>query len=524
MWRLAALLAATLVAGACGSSDGPARVVDSVQVVSTTSTTASSTTTNPPASSSSTTTDPPTTTAPPASNGRGEALKWRPCGDGLECATLTVPMVHGDPSKGDIRIAVNRYQTSARERIGVLLVNPGGPGGSGVDTVVDFAWLIDVVVPGFDVVGFDPRGVGGSTRVVCLEDLDDTVPVLEKGGDTAEVLAFEREMLAACLANSGDLALHVGTNNVARDMDLLREALGEEQITFLGYSYGSRIGAVYAALFPDRVRAMVLDGPVDPEEHISDVSPVQGEGFELAWGNFAAACDANPSCLLAAHGGAEAAFFGVDDLLREGDLPAGDRILTRGEFLLGVAMALYSPYTWVELEGAFVEVLDSGDGTAFQGLADLMMGRNEDGTYDGSQDVNWLVNCADDPERPDPETQFAAADAVADTLPHFGDVFRAFHGCGGLPPAVDPLHVAPADLGVPAVVIAMEGDPATPMAWARALADSIGDAVLITSDGEGHTAFLSNSFCVTDVVAAYLLDLVVPEDGWSCSEGEQQLG
>jgi len=440
-------------------------------------------------------------------------------------------MRYDDPTVGDIQIAVNRYPTSAPDRIGVLLLNPGGPGGSGVDMVAEgMGQLLDYMVPGFDVIGFDPRGVGASTPVRCLEDLDDQVPVLEDGEDPVGLFVLQQEYAAACLSNSGDLALHVGTNNVARDIDLLRAALGEEQISFLGYSYGSRIGAVYAALFPDRVRAMVLDGPVDPEEHPSAVSPVQGEGFELAWENFASACDGNPACLLAEYGGAEAAFAAANELLRGGDLPAGEdnysesRVLTRGEFFLGVAMALYSPYTWLDLEEGLLEVLESGEGMRLQFLADLMLGRDEYGIYDDSQAVNWLVSCADDPERPGQEELYAATDAVADMLPHFGDAFRAPSGCSGFPASIDPLHVGVADLGVPAMVIAMEGDPATPMAWARALTDSIGDAVLITSDGEGHGAFLANSFCVTDVVLVYLVDLVVPEDGWSCSEGEQGFG
>ena len=532
---LVPILVVAFVAAACGS-DQPEQVVDNVEYVSTTSTTTSTTTAASttstttlaltPTTSTTTlaltpTTASTTTTAEAAPVG---ALKWRPCGDGIECATLEVPMVHDDPSQGTIRIALNRFAAAPEGRIGILLVNPGGPGGSGVELVEDMGWLLGIFLPGFDVIGFDPRGVGNSTRVSCIDDLDDQVFVLEDGEDPTALFEWTEAVWAACLQKSGDLALHVGTNNVARDMDLIREALGEEQISFLGYSYGSRIGAVYAALFPDRVRAMVLDGPVDPEDHISSASSVQGEGFEAAWSDFADWCDVDASCGLEAHGGAEVAFFTADALLAEGVLPAGERVLTRGEFQLGVAMALYSPYTWEELDRAFTEVLEQGEGWIFQSLTDMMMGRRDDGTYDGSQDVNYLVNCADDPLRPSQESLFAAVDAVADTFEHFGPGFRAMGGCGTLPEAVDPLHVAPANLVVPVLVIALEGDPATPMAWARGLTDSIGDAVLITSDGEGHTAFLSNSECVTDVVIAYLVDLVVPEDGWSCVEGADLSG
>ncbi|MBC8363911.1 MAG: alpha/beta fold hydrolase [Actinobacteria bacterium] len=514
---LAATLAVVLFGAGCGS-DVPEQVLGNVEYISTTSTV-------PPTTAVPTTAVPTTTTAVPTTTTEVPAggLKWRPCED-LECSSIEVPMVHDDPSQGTIRIALNRYSARPGGRIGVLLVNPGGPGGSGVDLVADMGWILDQVVPGFDVIGFDPRGVGGSTPVACVEDLDDLVFVLEDNEDPAQLFELEDAFAVACLENSGDLALHVGTNSVARDMDLIREALGEEQISFLGYSYGSRIGAVYAAMFPDRVRAMVLDGPVDPAEQISSASPIQGRGFEDAWDNFSATCSDDPPCSLEVHGGAESAFATVDALLAEGDIPAGDRILTRGEFQLGVAMALYSPYTWGDLIQAFEEALDEGTGGGFQSLADMMMGRRDDGTYDNSQAVNFLVNCADDPLRPSQEAFSELVDAAADTFEHFGPSFRAMTGCGSLPESVDPLHVEPADLAVPVLVIALEGDPATPMAWARALADSIGDAVLITSDGEGHTAFLSNSWCVTDVVIAYLADLVVPEDGWSCVEQEYLSG
>ena len=318
---------------------------------------------------------------------------------------------------------------------------------------------------------------------------------------------------------SGDLAVHIGTNNVARDMDRIREALTVEQITYLGYSYGTRIGAVYASLFPDQVRAMILDGPVSPTDHVSSFTPIQGQGFETAWSRFAQSCDNDRSCPLNQYGGAEESFNIVNETLKVSNFSVdGGRELTRGEFMLGTASALYSPFTWPDLINGFVAMIDNGDGSIHQELADQLAGRREDGSYDNSQAVLFLVNCADDPKRPSKEFIKEAVDAVADQLLHFGPAIRGDTGCAGLAESIDPLHVGEANLETPALVIAMEGDPATPIAWGPGLVDAIGDAVLISSNGDGHGAFLTNSECVTEVVFRYLTELVVPENGWSCKE------
>ncbi len=475
---------------------------------------------------------PTTTTAEPATSAptttvddTPSTVRWGPCPEVdstvVECGRIEVPLDHGDPSAGVIEMAVARVPASRPDPLGVLLLNPGGPGASGVRMVTDIVDVWALFFAEFDVIGFDPRGAGGSTPVSCPGDPDDESVeyLLDDGEDPSAMVDLLLAEAADCLSSSSDLALHVGTNNAARDMDVLREELGEEQITYLGYSYGSRLGAVYAALFPDRVRAMVLDGPVAPDEYPSALSPIQGEGFEAAWDRFAASCDADPECPLRALGGAEAAFAAADARMSEGTVSAGsDRSLNRAEFLFGTLSALYSPLTWTDLFAGLVEILEEGRGTFHQQLVDDMIGRREDGTYDNSNAVNFLVNCADDPVRPPLDDMVAGADALADRFPHFGPLFRADIGCSGLPAALDPLHVGPADLAVPALIIALEGDPATPIAWARGLADSMGAAVVITSDGDGHGAFLANSMCVTRVVNNYLVDLEVPVDGWSCSD------
>lgn len=470
----------------------------------------------------STTVSVPSTTLPPGSSivEDAKSLGWNECWDIAECFDLTVPLDYQDLDGQAINIAVVRVLAVEEPYLGPLVLNPGGPGGSGLDMVGEMADLWSMIFPQFDVVGFDPRGVGASSAVLCPTDFDeDEKLAFGRGEDSSTLFVDQLDHVKQCQEFSGDLLLHVGTNNAARDMDEMRVALGAEQITYLGYSYGTRLGAVYAALFPERVRAMVLDGPLDPAEQVSEFSPVQGDGFELAWRHFAADCQAATACALNELGGPDAAFFAADALLKEQNFAAGEgRELSRAEFEFGVAVALYSPYTWPDLVNGLVEVLEEHQGGILQGLVDEMIGRQPDGSYDNSSAANLLINCADDSLRPTQEEIKEASNLLADTLPHFGPIFRGMIGCFGVPAAVDPLLSLPADMAVPALVIAMEGDPATPMAWAEGLRDAIGDAVLITTDGDGHGAFLSNSECVTEVVFTYLYLLEFPADGWSCEE------
>ena len=447
-------------------------------------------------------------------------FEWSSCYQVYECGMLSVPLNYENPGGELIEISLIRITASKSSSLGPLLVNFGGPGVSGTEMVNLYGSLWEFAFPEFDVIGFDPRGVGLSTQVNCPNDLDDDRDwTFEDGEDVSNLFKEARLHVKECLEMSGELALHVGTNNVARDMDQIRLALGEEQITYLGYSYGTRIGAVYASLFPNHVRAMILDGAVAPSDQVSAFSPVQGLGFETAWNRFSKNCNEDTNCALNEFGGAENAFSIADELLSVSNLKALDeRELTRGEFHFGTASALYSPYSWPDLVNGLYAIISDADGSIHQILADELSGRRENGTYDNSQSVLFLVNCADDPLRPSDEEIASAVDAVADQLPHFGPSFRGQTGCAGLDEALDPLHVGQADLDVPALVISMEGDTATPLEWGPGLVESMGNAVLITSDGDGHGAFLTNSDCVTDVVFDYLINFRVPENGWSCQE------
>jgi pimeloyl-ACP methyl ester carboxylesterase len=457
-------------------------------------------------------------------------LDWAPCAEQsnplaeTECATLTVPLDHAAPDAGTIEIAVARIAASdPSSRIGSLVFNPGGPGGSGIEFLNSAVATMPIeVTQQFDLVGFDPRGVGASTAVECEVNFDDDVPLLEAGDDAAwqALLDDSAERYASCTPDTERIGAFVGTNNAARDLDLLRVALGDEGLTYVGYSYGTRLGATYAELFPDNVRALVLDGAVKPTLEFADLARDQGAGFDRALENFAAACDADTDCLLGEIGPTLDVLSSVRTEMAEvGEFATDDpaRVLTPGELDLGVASALYSKESWPFLAEALYLAETTQDGTLFQVLTDSYLGRRPDGTYKNQQLANGFVNCADNPERPDAEGVRADADAGASNTVYFAELLRAGTGCIGLPDPLEPLVLGPAAGAAPILVVGNTGDPATPYEWSQEMAEQLDSAVLYTVEAEGHTAFGSIE-CVTDPVSSYLIDLVVPEDGASCSD------
>jgi len=455
-------------------------------------------------------------------------IDWASCADAgntvveLDCATLQVPLDHTDPGGDRIDLALARVPATGSDVIGSLVFNPGGPGASGIDFLASAA----VVVPAelaarFDLVAFDPRGVGRSTSLVCDNDLDDEIVLLEEGDDEgwADLVAEAEEFPSTCTDPTLDLAPWVGTNNAARDLDLIRDAVGDEQLSYVGFSYGTRLGATYAELFPGNVRALVLDGGVKPTDDLDELDLGQAEGFDLAFGNFAAACDADDDCALADVGPTRDVYEGlVAEIADEGTFPANDgRVLTPGELQLGVVAALYSTQTWPILADALELADEDQDGSLLQALADTLLGRRPDGTYDNSQVANGFVNCADDPSRPPVGEVREAANEAAARSELFDDLLRADTGCIGAPDPVDPLVIGPAAGSAPILVIGTTGDPATPYEWSVELADSLASAVLFSVEGEGHTAFLSID-CVEPVVVDYLVDLEVPSADSGCSD------
>ena len=422
-----------------------------------------------------------------------------------------------------IDVAVARAATADPDRrIGSLVFNPGGPGGSGIEFLTGAASLVPSEISDrFDLVSFDPRGVGASTAVECDVDFDDDVTLLAAGDDAGwdALVAEAEDLFDSCSDDTSRLAPFVGTNNAARDLDALRAALGDDQLSYVGFSYGTRLGATYAELFPDRVRALVLDGAVKPTDDEAVIAQEQGPGFDAALESFAAACDADRDCPLDDVGPALDVYTSlVDEIADAGSLPTddADRVLTPGELQLGVAAALYSTQLWPVLAEALAAAETSRDGTLLQALADSYLGRRPDGSYDNSQVAGLAIGCADDPERPPVEEVRARAELAAQASVYFGDFLRASTGCIGTPDPIDPIVIGPAEGAAPILVIGTTGDPATPYEWAVEMADLLASGELYTVEAEGHTAFLSAP-CVDRVVVDYLIDLDLPQAGSSCS-------
>jgi pimeloyl-ACP methyl ester carboxylesterase len=453
-------------------------------------------------------------------------LDWKSCGAGNECARLTVPLDYANPDNGKpIKLALLRVRASDSEhRIGSLLVNPGGPGAPGTGFAASIAREIpDGIRERFDIVGFDPRGTGKSSPVQCRDNLDDVFG-LDYSPDTPE----ERARLGAglnglakeCEQRSGELLPHVSSENTARDMDQIREAVGDKKLTYLGYSYGTYIGTLYAKLFPKRVRAFVFDGAVDPNLSGVELALQQAVGFERSLDDFLSQCSRDNRCRFYNAGDSAGAF---DRLMAQVDaqaLPARNgRVLGGAAFDLGVAQTLYSgELGYGQLEQALAAA-QRGDGERLLRLSDEYTGRRRDGTYDSSQPAFWAIGCLDGPTIGGPDAFQAAEGQFRSAAPRMGvPLLNAGLVCAywSVPsvPSPAPIRVS----GTPPIlVIGTTNDPATPLAWSEGLAKEISSAVLLVAEGTQHTAFVTASNdCVDDNVVKYLIDREPPPNGTKC--------
>jgi len=454
-------------------------------------------------------------------------IGWSDCGSGFECGQLLVPRDYAVAGGPSLIISVIRLPALDRaHRIGSLVVNPGGPGASGVDFVRRSGDIVfaEGVRRGFDIVGFDPRGVNRSSEVRCVDDLDHFLAVDSAPDNPAELAALldgERAFAEGCQRRNAELLPVLGTENVARDLDRLRAALGDARLTYVGFSYGTLIGALYAELFPDRIRALVLDGAVDPSLDLAALSKGQARGFEAALGRFLADCANDRSCPFR-HGGKPGPAF--DRLMRQIDakpLPAtrlrDPRLVGPGYAWSGIVGALYSRGSW-PLLAAGLALAEAGDGSLFLLLADPLNGRSPDGGYSNLIDAHRAVVCVDFPAPRDPAAYEAEARAWSREAPHFGALL-AFSdvGCAFWPiaPTRKPAPVS-APGAPPIVVIGSTGDPATPYPWSVALSRQLSSSILVTRRGEGHTGYASSA-CVAEAADAYLVDLKVPKRGLTCS-------
>ncbi len=459
----------------------------------------------------------------------GQQLAWSNCGGKFECATMDVPLTYDQPDGKTISLDLIKLPAADPEqRLGSLVLNPGGPGGSGVD----YARAARVVVTGnlldqYDIVGFDPRGVANSTPIECLNDRQmdrflNVDPNPETDEDVAATVRVSERFGPRCERNSPDLTPNIGTPFVARDMDILRSLLGDERLNYLGKSYGTFIGATYADLFPSRVGRFVLDGAVDPALNNAEISRGQALGFEKALGRFAQWCADQDDCPIGTD--PQAGVQQIADFLRDLEtqpIPASNgRPLTAAQATTGIVGSMYSAEDgWQSLFYALDSALD-GDGLGLQSLSDWLTERKPNGTYaSNANDALYAVNCIDRPDRWDPEQTQKQAEEWSKEAPVFG----AALAWGNLPcyywpaPAVDePREIAAAG-APPILVVGTEFDPATPYQWAVSLADQLESGVLLSwLGGDGHTAYYSGSKCIDKAVDTFLVDGEVPQNGTEC--------
>lgn len=452
-------------------------------------------------------------------------IAWNDCGNGFQCGTVDVPLDYADPAGPVVRLALVRLPaTDQAHRLGSLVVNPGGPGGSGVGFVRAGASTLfpSDLRARFDIVGFDPRGVGDSTPVRCIDDLEHFVPLdarAEDAADLADLVAGAKTFAAGCERRNPELLPHLSTPEVARDLDLIRSALGDPKLTYLGFSYGTLIGATYATLFPGRIRAMVLDGALDPSLDLTAVRTGQANGFEAALGRFLADCAADAGCPFRSGGRPGPAFDALMARIDRQPLPTprleGREPVNSTIAWLAVTGALYSQGAWPALAVALAEA-QAGDGTDLLLMSDPFRGRKPNGAYSNMVDAYAAITCLDFPAAHDVAAYGALADRLSAVAPRFGRLL-AFNDidCAFWPvPATRTPAPATAPGAPPIVVVGSTGDPATPYPWAVSLARQL-RGVLVTREGEGHTAYQYSS-CVRQAVDAYLLDAAPPAAGLDC--------
>ena len=518
----ALLLALALVAGACG--------VDLDQVPAGT--------TRPDGSPGTTTgaTEPGTAVGAP---GYHELSAWEPCADqdDLECATLAVPLDWDEPDGETIDLLVGRKATEGTDRIGSLLFNPGGPGEPGVDFVQDFVDN-DLIPEGldqrFDLVSWDPRGTGGSSPVECTTTEQLEAPGLDPTPDDAtETQLLEadiRDSTEQCVAKYPDLIDEIGTMNTVRDLDALRAALGDEQLSYVGYSYGTLIGELYLKEFPAQVRAMVLDGIVLPGTEVIEETENQLQSFEANLDAFLQDCADQRTCF--GDGDPVAALSGLIEQMEGGLRIPGDYELggpgrqgTVGieELYYGIVVALYSEESWSILQQGLSQAMaPEPDGGILLYLRDTYQGRDpETGEWNSSSDAFNAISCADQPERSDtPLGDPVHVEAFAAEHPFFGALFGGgLPGCYGFPASQEPIdEMTPGQIDdvPPVVIVSSTGDPATPYENGAKIQEVIDGSVLVTWEGNDHTAYRHLSDCIDEPVTTYLIDLEPPEDGLRC--------
>ena len=460
-----------------------------------------------------------------------QVIDFVSCGERLFCADVEVPMNWDDPSSEPIVIATSYRKADKKDPMGFVLLNPGGPGASGYDWVMESSEFLGTrkLRENFNILGFDPRGVGRSSAVSCLTDAENDeflygVSGFELGSD--EDLAAARvsikEFGSKCLEGTGNLLGHVDTVSAAKDMDVLRAVLGQEKLHYLGYSYGSLLGTTYATMFPDRVGQFVLDGAIDPTVSDEQQTLFQIEAFEKALRAFLESCEQYSDCPFT--GFVEGDLKTIKEFFLEletNPLPTqSGRDLTIWAAVTGLIMPLYSESYWPYLATAFDMALNNDAGDIFLLLADQYNDRSEDGTYSTNiLAANYAISCLDSRASTNIFSMRRQNQALIEAAPTLGRYwqFGALR-CESWPFEVKQPPVSYAATGAPTIlVVGTTGDPATPYAQAQALAGKILDeAFLLTYNGEGHTVYGQQVTCVDNVVDKFFMTAELPDKDPNC--------
>ena len=456
-------------------------------------------------------------------------LAWSSCHGHFQCATLKVPIDYTDESLGQFDIAVIRYRDpSQHNRIGSLVVNPGGPGASGVDYARSAEYIVNPeVLERYDIVGFDPRGIGQSTPIHCLNAAEQDAsfasdPKPDTDAEFDQALIDTKEFVDKCVANTPNIA-HFSTQESAQDMELLRQSLGDKKLNYLGFSYGTYLGTLYAQAFPEKVGRFVLDGAIDPSLTIEEQTRVQAVAFDKALTNFIKDCSSYKDCPLPEKSTPQF-FTDLFNSVANQPLTVGDRTITEALVVTGTASALYDDVSgWPLLRRAIAQAL-TGDGTTFAQLADSYNGRNEDGTYRNNEnDSNIVIECLDWQQSNSNEEIRTNVSTVTNSAPVFGP-YVAYSGitCNALNQVIQapvPVnHNKSFNTATPVLVIGTTQDPATPYVWAKSLSKYIVGSRLVTLKGQGHTGYGRGSACTDDAVDTYLTTGKTPAKNLICTQ------
>lgn len=455
----------------------------------------------------------------------GQQVTWRNCGD-AECTTVKVPVDYTNPDGRTIDLAVTRVRSTGTA-IGSLFVNPGGPGGSAVDYAKAASQIVSPsVLDAYDIVGVDPRGVAKSDPMRCLTDaqIDELVEVdatPDSASEEARVVSISELVGRTCGEKADPVIGFMGTVNAARDLDIVRALVADSSFNYLGKSYGTYLGAVYAELFPGRVGRMVLDGVLPADMDLAELTRGQASGFEVAFADFARDCSEQDDCPF--QGTPDEVAQQIRDALTALDadpIEVGERSLNEGLATYAVLTYLYfPPNDYPQLRAALAAMVNDRDGTQLLDLLDGRINRGPDGRYlDNSTDAFYAVTCADRGSDVSLEQVRALAKEWSVESPTFGPALAwGLLICNDWPVSQDPpITSVTASGSAPILVVSTTHDPATPYQWGERLASQLDNAVLLSWDGYNHTAYLEGSDCVTDAVDAYLLAGTMPKAGLVC--------